>query len=59
MLCLLRGNNLFNDDDDIFLSDEEAVKLIETDVPPKRTKDKSKWNEVDMGSILDGFKYFL
>lgn len=55
MLCLLRGNNLFNDDDDdIFLSDEEAVKLIETDVPPK--KDKSKWNEVDMGSILDGFK---
>ena len=34
------------------LSDEEAVKLIEADVPTKRKKEKSQWNEVDMGSIL-------
>jgi hypothetical protein len=39
-------------------SDEEAVKLIEADVPTKRKKDKSQWNEVDMGSILS-FELFL
>ena len=28
------------------------MKLIEADVPTKRKKDKSQWNEVEMGSIL-------
>lgn len=31
------------------LSDEEAVKLIEADVPTKRKKDKSQWN--DTGNV--------
>ncbi|CAB4000051.1 intraflagellar transport 122 homolog [Paramuricea clavata] len=33
------------------ISDEEAVKLIEADVPANRKKDKSQWNEVDMGNV--------
>jgi hypothetical protein len=36
----------------LYVSDEEAVKLIEADVVTNRKKDKSQWNEVDMGSIL-------
>ena len=35
-----------------FRSDEEAVKLIEADVPTQRKKEKSQWNEVNTGSIL-------
>ena len=34
-------------------SDEEAVKLIEQESQGNRRKNLSKWQETDMGSILD------